>query len=204
MSTPRLRTRSTAELARNRTRNYSNVEVLEGDIASFTYPEPFDIVYCVGVIHHTNQPDATFDNLVRLCKPGGLIIVWCYSLEGNRLVRWIVEPLRKMLLSKLSRQSLLTISKWITALMYVPAHTIYRLSFFRFAPYFEYLGNFRRLSFDRNVLNVFDKLNAPHTDFISRDRIEKWFARDEFASKVIEPYKGVSWRATGILKGSQR
>ena len=68
---------NTSELARERNRHHPNVELVEGDIATFAAPELFDVVYCIGVIHHTDDPDATFANLVKLCKPGGRLMVWC-------------------------------------------------------------------------------------------------------------------------------
>ena len=191
---------NTAELARRRNSHHGNVEILEGDIATFKYPEWFDIVYCVGVVHHTDNPDWTFQNLARLCKPGGRLIIWCYSVEGNQLVRWIVEPLRKLIFSKLSRPVVLVLSKWITALLYPFTYTVYRTPFLHWLPYYEYFGNFHRLSFERNVLNVFDKLNAPQTEFISRRRIEAWFKSGDFSDVYIDRYKGVSWRATGIVR----
>ncbi len=191
---------NTAEIARRRNEQYDNVEFFEEDIATFSYPGGADIVYCVGVIHHTDDPDATFANLARLCKAGGRLIVWCYSIEGNQLVRWIVEPIRKLLLKNLSRAVLLFLSKAICILMYSFIYTIYCVPLFRWLPYYEYFQNFRRLSFERNTLNVFDKLNAPQTDFISRQRIENWFKPEIFEDIYIEPYKGVSWRASGTVK----
>jgi len=78
-------------------------------------------------------------------------------------------------------------------------HTLYRLPL-RGLPYHEYFQNFRRLGFARNALNVFDKLNAPQTRFISRSRVEGWFGPERFADVSISAYKGVSWRASGILR----
>ena len=64
----------------------------------------------------------------------------------------------------------------------------------------EGFENFRRLPFRRNVLNVFDKLNAPQTDFITRERVQGWFAGSQFEDVTITPYKGVSWRASGTVR----
>ncbi|MGZ3900710.1 MAG: hypothetical protein ACXVNQ_09830, partial [Bacteroidia bacterium] len=97
---------------------------------------------------------------------------------------------------KMSRKSLLTLSKITTALMYPPIYTVYLLPL-KFLPFYEYFQNFRKLTYSRNTLNVFDKLNAPQVDFISRERIEKWFSKDKFTNIHISPYKGVSWRGSG-------
>ena len=39
----------------------------------------FDVVYCSGVLHHTPDPKAAFQSIVRLAKPGGLVIVGLYN-----------------------------------------------------------------------------------------------------------------------------
>ena len=39
----------------------------------------FDVVYCSGVLHHTPNPKAAFASIVRLAKPGGLIILGLYN-----------------------------------------------------------------------------------------------------------------------------
>lgn len=191
---------NTSELARERNRHHANVEFVEADIATFAAPEPFDVVYCIGVIHHTDDPDATFAHLVKLCKPGGRLIVWCYSAEGNVWVRRLVEPARRLFFRRLGRRTLLAWSRVICALMYPAVYTVYRLPFLRRLPYYEYFENFRRLSFGRNVLNVFDKLNAPQTQFITRDRVARWFDPAIFDRVHLDAYKGVSWRASGTVR----
>lgn len=189
---------NTATIACERTADLAGVRIEEGDIATWRPAEPADVVYCIGVIHHTDDPDATFANLRRMCRDGGRLIVWCYSEEGNRLVRRYVEPLRRALLRRWSRSAVARLSALLTLLLYVPVCTLYLLPLRRL-PYYEYFANFRRLGLRRNVLNVFDKLNAPQTQFISRARVERWFASDRFAEVSITPYKGVSWRASGTV-----
>ena len=188
----------TAGVAAERLSDLENVTITEGDLATWQPPEPFDVVYCVGVIHHTDDPDRTFQNLKRMCRDGGRLVIWCYSFEGNGLVRALVEPLRRNVLRAWSRRSLEWLAWWVTLCLYLPVQTLYRIPLRRL-PYYEYFANFRRLGFRRNVLNVFDKLNAPQTDFISRPRIERWFS-EGFSDVTITPYRGVSWRASGNVR----
>ncbi len=54
----------------------------------------------------------------RHCKPGGLIIIWTYSAEGNELVRFLVEPMRKMILRHLPRKFVVALSYVVTAALY--------------------------------------------------------------------------------------
>jgi len=184
------------EVAKERTKQFSNIQYIEGDLARVRFDQRFDIVYCIGVIHHTDSPDKTFENLARQTKPGGRMIVWCYSHEGNFLNRVFVEGAKRGLLMKLPKPVLRTVSTLLTALVSIPVYTIYLLPL-KFLPYYEYFQNWRKLSFQRNDLNVFDKLNAPQTDFIKKDRVERWFHENGFRDVSVTAYVGVSWRASG-------
>jgi 2-polyprenyl-3-methyl-5-hydroxy-6-metoxy-1,4-benzoquinol methylase len=125
-----------ADIARKRCAAYSNVTVHEADIAQFQ-AEPFEMVTCIGVIHHTDNPDATFANLARLTTPGGKTIVWTYSHEGNFLNRTLVEWAKRVLLLRLPKPILRAVSTTITALLYIPIYTVYFLPL-RFLPFYEY------------------------------------------------------------------
>jgi SAM-dependent methyltransferase len=191
---------NTASIARQRCSSFTNVEFHQDDVEKMDLGRQFDVVICIGVIHHTNNPDAVFNNLYRHCKPGGTIIVWTYSAEGNALVRYIVEPIRKVFLSRLPRQSVVGIARIITMLLYPIVHTIYRLPFLKFLPYFEYFKDFREFPFRRNVLNVFDKLNAPQTTFTTRSKCDEWFNLCRFKSELISirRYAGTSYSLVGV------
>ena len=190
---------NTTDIARARNEKFSNVKFIEADIATMDLKEQFDIVFCIGVIHHTDNPDLTFSNIYKHCKPGGKVIIWTYSAEGNALVRWIVEPIRKLFLSRMARRSLIGVSRVLTAMLYPFVYTIYLIPLFAFLPYYEYFKNFRKLSFERNILNVFDKLNAPQTKFTTESKCHEWFNQNRFIrdSITIRRYAGVSYSLGG-------
>lgn len=187
-----------AQLAQDRCRDLGNVTFVDADLMSMDLGRQFDVVICIGVIHHTDDPDRTFANIFRHCKPGGTVIIWTYSAEGNAMVRYGVEPIRKLFLRHLSRPALRTVSAAITALLYPVVYSIYLLPL-KFLPYWEYFANFRRLGFERNVLNVFDKLNAPQTRFTTLAKAQSWMSAERFepGSVSIKPYVGVSWSLVG-------
>jgi len=99
------------------------------------------------------------------------------------------------LIKHFHRRVVLGLAWVLTCFLYIPVFTIYLLPL-RFLPYFEYFGNFRRLSFNRNCLNVFDKLNAPQVRFLEKHQVEAWFNGDGFEVLHLSHYKGVSWRVT--------
>lgn len=195
---------NTVEIARKRVAHLDNVTFVEADLARMDLGRQYDVVICIGVIHHTDDPTATFANIYRHCKPGGKVIIWTYSAEGNELVRWVVEPVRKAILRFLPRPALRAVSAITTALLYPFVYSVYLLPVAKALPYYEYFANFRKLSFERNVLNVFDKLNAPQTFFTTRAKCDEWFSRDRFVgdSIAITPYVGVSYSLVGTKIGA--
>jgi SAM-dependent methyltransferase len=175
------------------------VTYVRDDILHMDLGRQFDVVNCVGVIHHTDDPTATYWNLFRHLKPGGRMIIWAYAEEGNWMMKHLVEPFRKRVLDRAPHGVIWGLSVGLTALLWPIVHSVYRLPL-SFLPYYDYFDNFRRLSFERNVLNVYDKLNAPQQYFLSKSTISTWFAPDKFTDVHISPYKGVSWRASGTKR----
>jgi len=193
---------NTVNIARERVAHLNNVSFVEADLAQMDIGRQFDIVICIGVIHHTDNPDATFKNLFRHCRIGGKVIIWTYSAEGNELVRFIVEPIRKLFLRWLPRSAVSGISGIITAMLYPIVYSLYLSPLGKGLPYYEYFSNFRKLSFNRNKLNVFDKLNAPQTHFTTKNKCHEWFNSQRFDEDSISviPYLGVSYSLSGIKK----
>lgn len=187
------------DVAKKRNKDAKNITFLEDDIANMDLKKKFDIVFSIGVVHHTDDPDKTISNMIKHTKKGGKTIIWVYSKEGNFMVEYMVEPLRKLFLTGMSRKNLLRLSKVTTALMYIPIYSIYLLPL-KFLPFYKYFKNFRKLSFYRNTLNVFDKLNAPQVQFISKKRARRWLPKDTYKDVHITPYVGVSWRISGTKK----
>ena len=190
---------NTTEIARSHTGGGSAVSFVEGDLATVELPEQHEVVYCIGVLQHTVNPDATFANIKKLVASGGRLIIWCYSKEGNWLNWAVLERLKRLFILKLSKPTLLKLASVLTTLLYPIIYTLYLLPL-RFLPYYEYFGNWRKLSFGRNRLNVFDKLNAPITNFITLPQVQRWFNPGEFNAIFIDQYKGVSWRASGVKR----
>ena len=187
---------NTIPIARKRNKGNNNVTFYEADIATMDLGTTFDFVISIGVVHHTDDPDKTIANLKRHIKPGGNLILWVYSEEGNMLMKHTVEPFRKSILLNVNRKTLLQLARFITAIMYLPIYTVYLLPL-KILPYYHYFVNFRKLSFYRNVLNIFDKLNAPQVMFITQNHARSWLQNNEFDKIHISSYNNVSWRISG-------
>lgn len=185
---------NTVAIAKEKLKGLTNVELQQGDVSTWDGGETFDVVFCVGVVHHTADPDKTVAHLAELVRPGGRLILWVYAKEGNALNRWLLEPFKTVLVRFLPRPVVLALSHLMTASLYPFVYTVYLLPL-KALPFHEYFSNFRKLSYRRNMLNVFDKLNAPTTHFISEERARGWMRG--FEGVHVSPYMGVSWRVSG-------
>ena len=74
------------DAARQLTREFPSVEVVQGDLLRLPFAEgSFDHVYSLGVLDHTPDPRRAFLNLTKLLKPGGRIVIWVYPRERPAL-----------------------------------------------------------------------------------------------------------------------
>ncbi len=76
--------------------NLSHTEFLQQDMLVLPFPdEIFDIVWAWGTVHHTTDPFRAIEELIRVLKPGGSILLAVY--KRTRLT-FIHEIIRKTLL----------------------------------------------------------------------------------------------------------
>ncbi len=56
-----------------------NVDLLQADLRSLPLRDgSFDVIYSIGVLHHTPDTRDAFRGLLRLLKPGGTVAIWVY------------------------------------------------------------------------------------------------------------------------------
>jgi len=73
-----------------------NVEFVEGDMLDLPYDDAsFDIVWAWGSAHHTENPEQALNQIDRVLRPGGGLLLALY--KKTRLT-WIHEILRKTLI----------------------------------------------------------------------------------------------------------
>lgn len=86
------------EIARQRAKKFkSKIKFKVFDFVKNSLPEKYyDMVYSIGVLHHTNNPEKSFNRLVRTVKTGGYISIGIYNPFGEfkyRVRRGIVHLL---------------------------------------------------------------------------------------------------------------
>jgi SAM-dependent methyltransferase len=101
------------EAAGENLETFASVALLQADLRALPFPpESFDIVYSIGVLHHTPSTSRSLAQIAKLVKPGGTLVVWVYS----KRLRWTLfgaEVLRP-LTSRMSPERLLNVVEWVT------------------------------------------------------------------------------------------
>lgn len=70
--------------AEKKCRGYSNITFSSGNILSLPYPDSsFDAVIAANVIHLLDEPLRALNELDRVCRPGGRIIIPTYMNQKN-------------------------------------------------------------------------------------------------------------------------
>ena len=165
----------------------------------------YDIVYCIGVLHHLQNPSTGFSAVLANVKPKGQFHCWVYAQEGNGLVRAFVDPLRRVTsqfpwwLTKFVFAAPLSVLFFVYAKVVTGMRGHYlatRLPLFR---YCRWIAR-RNLRFFWHV--VFDQLVTPRTCYIERKVIERWLSYDrvDLDSTYIIMRNGNSWKFGGRIR----
>lgn len=82
-------------IAQGRLKN-ANSEFVHGDVGKLPFKdESFDAVFSFGVLAYTEDPQKSFQELLRVLKPGGLVGVWIYP-KTNSLGFKVFNLVRKL------------------------------------------------------------------------------------------------------------
>lgn len=179
-------------------------ELHRGDLTVACLGE-FDVAYCIGVIHHLEDPDRGFEAVLRHTKRGGRFHCWVYAREGNALVRAIVEPVRRV-----ASGLPWWLTKYFIAFPLVVPYFLYAKSLralgldgerspLRWLPLFEYTRWIARERFAFFHHVAFDQLVTPTTRYIDRATVERWLGRGEVerGSSYLILRNGNSWKFGG-------
>jgi SAM-dependent methyltransferase len=74
--------------ARDNLAERDHATVLQANLFQLPFPErTFDVIYSIGVLHHTPNCERAFRNLTRYLAPGGRIAVWLYEDDRSAWAR---------------------------------------------------------------------------------------------------------------------
>jgi SAM-dependent methyltransferase len=185
------------------------LELHRGDMTAIDLGK-FDLVYCIGVIHHLQFPDKGVDAVLRHVKPGARFHCWVYAREGNGIIVSFVDPLRRI-------TSALPwwFTKYCVALPLVVPYFFYAKALAALARLTGLVARAKRLfpMYDYSVWIAkrpfpffhhvaFDQLVTPRTTYIKRAKVDEWLrdARIEPGSVYTIYWNSNSWKFGGKLK----
>lgn len=111
---------SAVEAAFANTRHLGNVHIVQADLFQLPFThQSFDIIYSIGVLHHTSHPEKAFLSLVPLLKKNGVITIWVYQDFGG--IQGRLSDMLRRATTKMNGR-LLYILCWLA----VPAYYMYK------------------------------------------------------------------------------
>jgi SAM-dependent methyltransferase len=167
----------------------------------------FDVVYCIGVLHHLDDPRAGFESVLRHTRPGGRFHCWVYAEEGNAVVIRIVDPIRRVVCrlpwwaTKYGVALPLAIpyfgyAKAVKRLLRLDGGVARAVSRLPLAAYSNWIAE-RPFPFFHHV--AFDQLVTPQTRYLSRETVDSFLEHPDVdpASVYVVHRNGNSWKFGG-------
>lgn len=178
--------------ARETLKEFKNAEVVRCDISHTPWESEFDLVLCIGVLHHLRQPRLALQNFVRALRPGGRLVVWVYSFEGNEWIVHFINPVRKHITSRLPLPVVHVLAYAASAPLFVFVKLLRGPS-----PYLKQLSTFR---FHHVHSIVFDQLIPAVANYWRKDEVEQLAQNLDLRISVEPTREGTGWILTGIKK----
>lgn len=160
----------------------------------------FDLVFCVGVLHHIDKMEEALNELWRVLKPGGKIVLWVYGKEGNFWITYFLNPIRKLITSKLPVKLLRILSFPLSLFLYIILKTTYgpltkwgKKEIFLY--YSSYLGAISPYPFKEIESIVVDHLCPPVAHYLSKQEIKEMLKLLNPSSLTLRWHHKNSWTA---------
>lgn len=179
------------------------LDLREGDLLTADLG-PHDLAYCIGVLHHLQDPRKGFEAVLRHTRPGGQFHCWVYSREGNFLVIYGVDVVRR-LGNRLPWWGKKWISGFLLALpvfLYVKSFHLWPRPLAKLLPLHRYCLSVLERNFSFFHFLATDFLVARHTVYFDRATLESWLADPQIepdSTYLIRPY-GNAWKFGGRKK----
>ena len=141
-----------------------------------------DFTYCLGVLHHLDDPDAGMASLARVTN-GPLLVYLYYALDNRPTFHRVllrVATAARTVTARLPKHVMLWLSWAIAAVIYWPlarfAHVLERLGNSRVAHQVP-LSHYRSYSFKFMAGDAFDRFATPIEKRYSKAQIAAWLER---------------------------
>jgi SAM-dependent methyltransferase len=142
------------ESARRNLKSFPTMQVMRASVYDLPFEDRFDLAFSIGVIHHLEQPERALEKMARAVKPGGRVLIWVYGRENNRWLVSVLNPLRRMLFSRLPIGLTHHLSLYPAALVWVLLRLGMRpIEYFRLIAKFDF-PHLRAIVFDQMLPRI--------------------------------------------------
>jgi SAM-dependent methyltransferase len=157
---------------------------------------PYDLIVSFGVLDHMPDPQPALQRAFACLKPGGLILVWVYGREGNRLYLAFVEQFRRLaryfpvsVLAAICHvlTGLLSVYSWLCRFIPLPMSRYIRAVIARYGWKYRFL-------------TIFDQLNPSFAKYFTENEVHDLLPPAGFVNVSIYHRHGYSW----TIKGQKR
>lgn len=183
-------------------KDITNAYFFQGDILYLPLKKEFDLVYSIGVIHHTKDPENAVKGLAKLLSTNGKIFCWVY---GHSSVDAWLNLLRSVSL-KLPLPFLRFISLLPSSIVFLinsMYRTIKKTPVIK--PLSEYLpfNQYADRGFANIHMTIFDHLSVPIINYFRKDDIDRFLngtnLKNIYISARYSGKMGQSWRFSGKM-----
>jgi SAM-dependent methyltransferase len=193
------------DACRRNTQGLFGVHVIQGDIHSPPLRRAsFDLVYCLGVLHHMERARFGFRQLGGMIRTGGRLSVWMYGPRQG-FASAVNRGLR-VATTRMEADQLHQLSRAVASGLRVFSHTPYRV--LRPVPVLRDVvthlpvHDHHRWPFPVVVADVYDRLRIPVTILVTGEELERWFFEERYAD--IEVTRRVRNNETFLATGVRR
>lgn len=163
-----------SNMGRHRQANF-----IQADVFKLPFmPESFDLIYSLGVLHHTPNPRAAFKCLPGLLKPGGTLMTTFYAAYNKAYVamsefwRKVFRPIPRQTLYKMAHVS-------------IPLYYIWRLPKIGklFSTVLPISQHYRP---EWRVLDTFDWWSPRYQFYFTHAEVFKWYQNQGFKEITVK------------------
>jgi SAM-dependent methyltransferase len=184
------------ESARRNLKPFPRLQVMRASVYDLPFEDRFDLAFSIGVIHHLERPVRALEVMVRAVKPGGRVLIWVYGRENNRWLVSVLDPLRRVLFSRLPIGVTHHLSLFPAMLIWL----LVRLGI-RPIEYFRLIGKF---DFAHLRAIVFDQMLPRIAHYWPRETVARMMAEAGLVDVSLTWVNQMSWSAIGTRPISAR
>jgi SAM-dependent methyltransferase len=165
------------ERARRNLNPFPTLQVMRASAYDLAFEDRFDLAFSIGVIHHLEHPERALERMVGAVKPGGRVLIW------------VLDPLRRLLFSRLPIGVTHHLSLYPTILVWL----LLRLGV-RPIEYFRFIGKFD-FAYLRAI--VFDQMLPRIAHYWPRETVARMMLEAGLEDVRLTWVNQISWSAIG-------